>query len=72
LRKVENDEIDALHVRSIKNSKSLLECPNDHCAQVATFDAKTFNDTLWLKSYLLVRGNRMINFSRQTNRKRQG
>jgi len=38
--KAENDDIDALKVRSIKNSKSLLECPTI-TALVATFNAKS-------------------------------
>jgi len=43
-RQAENDDIDALKVVSINNSKSLLECPTI-TALVATFDAKAFNDT---------------------------
>ena len=38
-------------------------------ALVAAFDAKAFNETELLKSYL-AGGNRIINFCRQTNRKR--
>jgi len=67
-RKAEHDDIDAPKERSIKSSESLLECPT---ALVAAFDAKTFNDTELLKSYL-AGGNRIINFCRQTNRKHHG
>jgi len=42
--KTENDDIDALKLRSIKNSKSLLECPTI-TVLVAAFDEKAFNDT---------------------------
>ena len=66
----QNDDVGALKVRSIKNSKSLLACPTI-TALVAAFDAKAFNDTELLKSYL-VGGNRIINFCRQTNRKCHG
>jgi len=55
LRKAEKDDIDALNVRSIKNSTSLLEYPTN-TALVATFDPKAFNDTEYL-----VGGNRIIN-----------
>jgi len=51
LRWAENDDIDALNVRSIKSYKSLLECPRI-TALVAAFDAKVFNDTELWKSYL--------------------
>jgi len=57
-------------VKVIKNSKSLLECPTI-TALVAAFDAKAFNDTELLKSYL-ADGNRIINFCRKTNRKCHG
>jgi len=57
LRKAENDRIDALKVRSIKNSTSSLECPTA-TALVVAFDAKAFNDTEFLKSYL-TGGNRI-------------
>jgi len=50
LRKAENDDIDALKVRSIKNSKSLLECPTIN-ALVAALDTKALNDAELLKSY---------------------
>jgi len=66
----ENDDVDALKVRSIKNSKLLLERPTI-TVLVAAFDAKAFNDTELLKSYL-AGGNRIINFCRQTNRKCHG
>jgi len=53
------------------NSKiSLLQCPTI-TALVAAFDAKAFNDTELLKSYL-AGGNRIVNFLRQTSRKRHG
>jgi len=58
----ENDDVDALKVWPIKNSKSLLECPTI-TALVAAFDIKAFNDTELLKS-CLAGGNRVINFSR--------
>jgi len=70
LHKAENDDITALKVWSIKNSKSLLECPTI-VVLVAAFDAKAFNDTKILKS-CLASGNKIINFHRQTNRKRHG
>jgi len=70
LRKAENDDIDALNVRSMKDSKSLLECPTITVI-VGAFDARTFDDTDLLKSYL-AGGNIIINFCRQTNRKRHG
>jgi len=54
----ENDDVDALKVRSVKNCKSLLECPTI-TGLVAAFDAKAFNDTELLKSYL-AGGNRII------------
>jgi len=57
-------KITALNVRSIKNSKSLLECPAV-TALVAAFDAKAFSNTELLKSYL-VGGNRIINFYKPT------
>jgi len=66
LRKAETDSTDALKVQSIKHSKSSLECQT---ALVAALDAKTFNDTELLKSYLPGR-KRIINFCRQTNTKR--
>ena len=53
-----------------KNSKSLLEC-STITALVAAFNAKAFNDTELLKSYL-AGGNRIINFCGQTSRKRKG
>jgi len=59
---------DALKVWSVKNSKSLLECPRI-TAFVAAFDTKVLNCTEMLKSYL-AGGNRIINRHRQTNRKR--
>jgi len=67
---VGNDDIDALKVQSINNSKSLLECPTI-TALVAAFDAKAFSDAELLKSYL-IGGNRIVDFHRQTNRKRHG
>jgi len=70
LRKAENDDSDALNIRAIKNSKSLLDYPTTTFL-VATFDAKAFYDTELLKSYL-AGGNRIINFCRQTNRKLHG
>jgi len=71
LRKAENDDIDALKVQSIKNSKSLLEFPT--ITALVAFDVKAFNDTELLKSFLgLADGNRIISFCRQTNRKRHG
>jgi len=57
---------DALKVRSVKNSESLLECPRS-LPLFAAFDAKAFNDTELLKPYL-AGGNRIINCHRQTNR----
>ena len=48
LRKAKNDDTDALEVRSIKNSESLLECPTI-TALVAAFDAKAFDNTELLK-----------------------
>jgi len=56
--KAENDNIDALKLQSIKNSKSLLECLTI-TAFIAAFDTKAFNDTELLKSYL-AGGNRII------------
>jgi len=50
LCKVENDDIDVLKTRSIKNSKSLLEYPCVVAALVAAFDAKTFKYMELLKS----------------------
>jgi len=50
----------------IKHSRSLLECPTI-TAFVAALDAKAFNCTELLKSYL-AGGNRIINCHRQTNR----
>jgi len=70
LRKAEDNDTDALKVQSIKNYKSLPECPTI-IALVAAFDAKAFSDTELLKSYL-DGGNRIINFWRQINRKRLG
>jgi len=58
LRKAENGDSDA----SIKNYKSLLECPTI-TALVAAFDAKVFNDTKLLKSHM-TGGNRIINLCR--------
>ena len=60
----------ALEVRSIKIFKSLLDCPTI-TAIVAAFDAKAFNDTYLLKSYLAV-WNTVMNVCRQTNRKHHG
>jgi len=65
-----NDDVDALKVRSIKNYKSLLECPTI-TALVAAFNAKACNNTELLKSDL-AGGNKVINFCRQTNRKCHG
>jgi len=62
-----NDDVDALKLRSIQNSKSLLECPAI-TALFAAFDVKAFNTTELLKSYLAGR-NKIINFCRQTNQK---
>jgi len=59
LQKAENYRIDPLKVRSIKNYKSLLECPAI-TTLVAAFDAKALKDTELLKSYF-AGGNR-INF----------
>jgi len=70
LSKAENKHIDAPKAQSIKNSKSLLEY-RTITALVAAFDAKAFNDAELLKSYL-AGGNKIINFHRQTNRKRHG
>jgi len=53
LRKAGNDDMDVLKVQSIKNSKSVLECPA--ITALVTFDAKTFNDTELLKSCLAGR-----------------
>jgi len=64
LRKSEND---ALKVRSVKNSKSLLECPPS--AFVAAFDAKALSCTELLMS-CLAGGNSIINCHRQTNQNR--
>ena len=50
LRKAENDDIDALKVQSIKNSKSLLEF-HTIIAPVLASDAQAFNDTELWKSY---------------------
>jgi len=61
----ENDDIDTLKGRSIKNSKSLLVCFTI-TALVAAFDSKAFMNTKLLKSYL-AGGNEIINFCRQTN-----
>jgi len=64
----------ALKVRSIENYKLYIlpECPRI-TSLVAAFDVKAFNDTELFKSYLeLANGNRIINFCRQTNRKRHG
>jgi len=66
--KAENDDIDALKVRSIKNSKSLLECPTI-TALVAAFDAKAFNDTKLLKSYL-AGGNKDYQFLQENQLKK--
>ena len=63
--------MDALKARSIKNYKSLLECPKI-TALVAAFDAKAFNDAELLKSYLAGRNRVNINFCRQANQKRHG
>jgi len=52
---------DALKVRSIKNYKSLLECPLS--SLLAALDAKAFNDMELLKSYL-AGWNIIINFCR--------
>jgi len=68
LRKAEDYDTDALKVQSIKNHKSLPECPRI-TALVAAFDAKAFSDTELLKSYL-DGGNKIIKFCRQINRKR--
>jgi len=68
LRKPENNDIDVLNVRSIKNYKSLLQCPTI-TALVAAFDAKAFSDTALWKSYV-AGGSRIINCHRKTNRKR--
>ena len=65
LRTAENEDIDAVKVRSKKNPKWLLECATI-IALVVTFDAiKAFNDMKLLKSYLSG-GNRIINFCRQS------
>jgi len=61
LHKAENDDIDAQKIWSIKNSKSLLECPTI-TTLVASFDSKLFNDMELLKWYLAGR-NRIINFA---------
>ena len=68
LRKGEDNDTDALKVRSTKNYKSSPECLTI-TALVAAFDAKLFSDTELLKSYL-DGGNRIVNFCRQINRKR--
>jgi len=70
LRKAEDNDTDALKVRSTKNCKSLPECLTI-TALVAAFDAKAFSDAELLKSYL-DGGNRIITFCRQINRKRLG
>jgi len=64
LRESENGDIDPLKVRSIKNSKSLLECPTI-TELIATFDAKIRNDTELLKSYL-AGGKKIIKFLQAT------
>jgi len=50
-----------------KICETLLECPNI-TALVAAFDAKAFNDTGSLKSYL-AGGNKINNFHRQNKPK---
>jgi len=55
LCKAENDDINALNVRSIKNSRSLPECPTN-TALVAAFDKKAVYDTELIKSWLAGRG----------------
>ena len=65
LRKAENDDMSAFHLRSIKLSKFLLEC-SAIIAFVAVCHAKAFNDTELWKSFLAG------NLHRPNNRKRQG
>jgi len=71
LRKVENDNIAALKVWSIKNSKLLLECPKIALRLLLPSTQKWFNDTELLKSYL-AGGNTIVNFHRQTKWKCHG
>jgi len=66
LRKAENDDMDALLIRSIKNSKSLLERPA-MTVFVAAFDAKAFNGIELWKS-CLASGNRIFKLHGRTNR----
>jgi len=68
--KAENDDMNALKVRSVKNYKTLLQC-SMITALVAAFDANAFNDTKLLKSYL-ADWNRSINFHMQTNQNCHG
>jgi len=65
LRKAEND---ALKVRSVKNSKSLLECPRSLRLLLPSTQKRSMTTELF-KSYL-AGGDRSINFHRQTNRNR--
>jgi len=69
LRKAENNVIAALKVRTIENSKSLLEFPT--IAGLLLLSKNAFNDTELLKAYL-ARWNKIINFCSQNNRKRHG
>jgi len=70
LRLAENDNVEAVKERSIKNYKSLPECPTI-TTLVADFDTKAFSDTELLKSYL-ADANKIIKFCRQTHRKCHG
>jgi len=69
LRKAENDDIDALKIRSIKNYKSLLECPTI-TALVAALDSKrSMTWHCWNLTWLAGTPKGIINFCRKTNRK---
>jgi len=72
LRKAENGDIDALNIRSMKNSKSLLECPTI-TALVAALDSKrSMTRNCWNRTWLSGTPNGIINFCRKTNRKYHG
>jgi len=71
LRKVENDGIDALKARSIKNAKSLLEYSTRSLRLLLLSTQKrSMTRKCWNRAWLAE--TRLINFCRQTNRIRHG
>jgi len=71
LRKAENDDIEALNVRSIKNSKSRWSAPRSlHLLLPST--EKCAVQLHGIVEIVFGWREQIINFCRQTNRKRHG